>query len=252
MSQRTCPRCGATVEAGDEFCSLCGLQLPWAGERARPDIFGEAAYADEARLRPAKPTVKSAPPVRTPALKKCPNCNASVRDDLKFCPNCGFNLEVARIRLRQRQQGAQGSYSRKEFFSFEGYEIEGVPMTSLMLVIWAVWCFGVAAASFLQLIQPQLPPPFSAVEAWGFNLVIGILSVLSAIGLLMVIRPLFYVILALVLLELPVSLMQLFATPTNPSSAWENFATGLIGLFIVIGLTIQLLRIHKYFIGTGV
>lgn len=261
MSQgRTCPRCGATVGVEDEFCSLCGLPLPMAGktiggleEPAKPDVF---EYATE---KPA--TRKPAPPKRTIVLKKCPNCNIPVREDLKFCPNCGFNLEVARMRLRKRQQGVEtGTYTRKDFFSFEGYELEGVPMTAIMLIIWGVWNFGMAVMSSLGWIHPQLPPGLSVIPPAVFNSVIGVLAILSAIGLLMVIRPLFYVILALVFLEIPVSLMQIMyaasGSPRTPSETgtpvFENFAAGLVGLAMVIGLTLQLLRIHKYFTGTRV
>lgn len=264
---RTCPRCGATVGVDDEFCSLCGLSLPKAktmegfeeAEPVKPDVFGEYAPVKPVSRKPG--TVKPAPPRRTIVLRKCPNCNTPVREDLQFCPNCGFNLEVARMRLRKRQQGVKTkTYSRKDFFSFEGYELEGVPMTALMLIIWAAWNFGVAVMSSLGWIQPQLPPGLSVVPPVVFNTVIGVLAILSAAGLLMVIRPLFYIILALVFMEIPVSLMQIMyaasGSPQTPSPTgtpvFENFATGLVGLAMVIGLTIQLLRVYKYFTGTRV
>ncbi len=274
---RICPRCGAAVSEDDEFCSLCGLRLPKPGPE---EVFEEAVesrrdsteeYVPEkppvkkpvktiekpVQRRPA--AVKPAPP-KTVVLKKCPNCNTPVREDLKFCPNCGFNLEVARMRLRMKQQGVKQTYSRREFFSFEGYQLEGVPMTALMLIIWAVWNFGVAVVSSMGFIQPQLPPPLSIVPPAVFNTVIGVLSILSAIGLLMVIRPLFYIVLALVLLEIPVSILQIIYAASPPSTSpspigtpvFENFAAGLVGLVIVIGLTIQLLRVHKYFTGVSV
>ncbi|MEM3958165.1 MAG: zinc ribbon domain-containing protein [Thermoproteota archaeon] len=277
MSQgRTCPRCGAAVSEDDDFCSLCGLRLPKPGPEevfeetveSRPESPAEYAPEKPPVKKPVKPVekpvqrkpaaVKPAQP-KTVVLKKCPNCNTPVRDDLKFCPNCGFNLEVARMRLRMRQQGVKQTYSRKEFFSFEGYQLEGVPMTALMLIIWGVWNFGVAVVSSMGLIQPQLPPPLSLVPPAVFTALIGVLSILSAIGLLMVIRPLFYVILALVLVQIPVSIMQIVystSAPTGPTGTgtpvWENFAAGLVGLVIVIGLTIQLLRVHKYFTGVTV
>lgn len=264
---RTCPRCGAAVGVEDEFCSLCGLPLPKAektmggfeeAEPVKPDVFGEYAPVKPVSRKPG--TVKPAPPKRTIVLKKCPNCNTPVREDLKFCPNCGFNLEVARMRLRKRQQGVETrTYTRKDFFSFEGYELEGVPMTALMLIIWAAWNFGIAVMSSIGWIQPQLPPGLSVVPPVVFNTVVGVLAILSAVGLLMVIRPLFYIIFALVFLEVPVSIMQIvYATsaPRNPSEigtpVFENFATGLVGLFIVFGLLAQLIRIHKYFTGTRV
>ena len=50
----TCPNCGSTVEAGDEFCSNCG--------------------------KPIKQT------------KTCPKCGATVADSKKFCPKCGEKL----------------------------------------------------------------------------------------------------------------------------------------------------------------
>jgi len=268
---RTCPRCGAAVGLDDDFCSLCGLPLPKAEEKiispeaepAKPDMFGEYAPPEP----PAPPTpakkpsrVKPAQPRKTVVLKKCPNCSSPVREDLKFCPNCGFNLEVARMRLRLRQQGVQKpSYSRREFFSFEGYQLEGVPMTALMLIIWAVWNFGVAVMSSLSVIQPQLPPLISIIPPAVFFTLIGVLSILSAVGLLMVIRPLFYIILALVVVEIPVSIIQMFYATSGPTASspigtpiFENFAAGLVGLVIVIGLTIQLLRVHKYFTGVTV
>jgi len=268
---RTCPRCGAAVGLDDDFCSLCGLPLPKAeetvvgaeAEQAKPDMFGEYAPLElPPPPTPAKPKpsrVKPAQPRRTVVLKKCPNCNTPVREDLKFCPNCGFNLEVARMRLRLRQQGVKPSYSKREFFSFEGYQLEGVPMTALMLIIWAVWNFGIAVASSMGFIQPQLPPLLSMVPPAVFNTIIGVLSILSAVGLLMVIRPLFYVILVLVVVEIPVSIVQIFYATSGPTASspigtpiFENFAAGLVGLVIVIGLTIQLLRVHKYFTGVTV
>jgi RNA polymerase subunit RPABC4/transcription elongation factor Spt4 len=274
---RTCPRCGAAVSEDDDFCSLCGLRLPKPGPE---EVFEEAVESRRDSTEeyvPEKPPVKKpvktiekpvqrkpaavkpAPP-KTVVLKKCPNCNTPVREDLKFCPNCGFNLEVARMRLRMKQQGVKQTYSRREFFSFEGYQLEGVPMTALMLIIWAVWNFGVAVVSSMGFIQPQLPPPLSIVPPAVFNTVIGVLSILSAIGLLMVIRPLFYIVLALVLLEIPVSILQIIYAASPPSTSpspigtpvFENFAAGLVGLVIVVGLTIQLLRVHKYFTGVSV
>lgn len=258
MSQeRTCPRCGATVGLDDDFCSLCGLRLPKArvseepGRRAERAVLEDYAPVEKA---PRRPAAAKPPPVRTVVLKKCPNCNTPVREDLKFCPNCGFNLEVARMRLRQRTQSVKAqSYSRKDFFSFEGYQLEGVPMAALMLIIWAAWNFCIAAMVFTGFVKPVLPPPLPSDDplvATVFGVVIGLLSVFSAIGLLMVLKPLFYVIIALIILEIPVSIMQLMqASASAGRYVWENFATGLVGLFIVIGLTIQLLRIHKYFTG---
>lgn len=257
MSQeRTCPRCGANVGLEDDFCSLCGLRLPRAkGSVEEPG--GGGVLADYGAIeKPVRKTPAVRPPsVRTPVLKKCPNCNTSIREDLKFCPNCGYNLEVARIRLRQRVQGVRTQeYSRKEFFSFEGYQLEGVPMTALMLIIWAVWNFCIAAMTFIEWVRPILPPPLPSdiMFATAFSITVGVLSILSAIGLLMVLRPLFYFIIALVFLEIPISIMQLMQAAAGGKWAWENFATGLVGLFIVFGLTIQLLRIYKYFTGASV
>ncbi|MDW8033999.1 MAG: hypothetical protein RMI79_03565, partial [Nitrososphaerota archaeon] len=117
--------------------------------------------------------------------------------------------------------------------------------------IWATWSFCVAAMAFIKWVDPVLPPPLPGGTefATAFSITIGVLSILSAIGLLMVIRPLFYFIIALVLIEIPVSIMQLMQAASGGRQVWENFATGLVGLFIVLGLVIQLLRIHKYFTG---
>jgi len=252
---RTCPRCGASVGLDDDFCSICGLRLPRAREPVEEpgeEIFGNVKKPVK---HGRKTSVAKPPPARAIVLRKCPNCNTPVGEDSKFCPNCGFNLEVARIRLRQRAQGvARQEYSRRDFFSFEGYQLEGVPMTALMLVIWAAWCFCVAAMAFVEWVQPILPPPLPSdtVVAAAFNIAVGLLSILSAIGLLMVLRPLFYFIIVLVLVEIPVSIMQLMQAASGGRQVWENFATGLVGLFIVTGLTIQLLRIHKYFTGARV
>lgn len=254
--ERTCPRCGANVGLEDDFCSLCGYRLPRTKEPTE-DQGGRGVLGDyEPVEKPVKkpPAVKP-PPVRTVVLKKCPNCNTPVREDLKFCPNCGYNLEIARIRLRQRAQGIKTQeYSRRDFFSFEGYQLEGVPMTALMLIIWAAWSFCIAAMTFIEWVQPILPPPLPSDTMFAavFNIIVGMLSMLSAIGLLMVIRPLFYFIIALVLIEIPVSIIQLMGAASGGKQVWENFATGLVGIFIVFGLTIQLLRIHKYFTGVRV
>ncbi|MEM2051282.1 MAG: zinc ribbon domain-containing protein, partial [Thermoproteota archaeon] len=108
MSQgRTCPRCGAAVSEDDDFCSLCGLRLPKPGSEEvfeetvekRPESPGEYTPEKPPVKKPVKPVekpvqrkpaaVKPARP-KTLVLKKCPNCNTPVREDLKFCPNCGF------------------------------------------------------------------------------------------------------------------------------------------------------------------
>ncbi|MEM1557740.1 MAG: zinc ribbon domain-containing protein, partial [Thermoproteota archaeon] len=233
--------------------SLCGLRLPKARETVEEPAGVEALGGYEPVEKTVrKPTVAKPTPTRTGVLKKCPNCNTPVREDFKTCPNCGFNLEVARMRLRQRARGVKTQeYSRRDFFSFEGYQLEGVPMTSLMLIIWAGWSFFVAAMAFIGWVQPVLPPPLPSdpTAATAFSITVGLLSILSAIGLLMVLRPLFYFIIILVLVEIPVSIMQLMQAAAGGRQVWENFATGLVGLFIVLGLTIQLLRVHKYFTG---
>jgi hypothetical protein len=245
------------VGPDDDFCSLCGLRLPKArvpgepsGRRAERAALEEYEPVEKA---PRRPTVAKPPPVRAVVLKKCPNCNKPVREDLKFCPNCGFNLEVARMRLRQRTQSVKKeSYSRRDFFSFEGYQLEGVPMAALMLIVWAFWNFCIAAMAFIGFVKPVLPPPLPSndlLTATVFSIVIGLLSMLSAIGLLMVLKPLFFFVIVLIVLETIVSIFQLMQAAAGGRTIWENFATGLVGLFIVIGLTAQLLRIHKYFTG---
>jgi hypothetical protein len=244
------------VGPDDDFCSLCGLRLPKArvpgepsGRRAERAALEEYEPVEKA---PRRPTVAKPPPVRAVVLKKCPNCNKPVREDLKFCPNCGFNLEVARMRLRQRTQSVKKeSYSRRDFFSFEGYQLEGVPMAALMLIVWAFWNFCIAAMAFIGFVKPVLPPPLPSndLPATVFSIVIGLLSMLSAIGLLMVLKPLFFFVIVLIVLETIVSIFQLMQAAAGGRTIWENFATGLVGLFIVIGLTAQLLRIHKYFTG---
>jgi hypothetical protein len=241
----------------DDFCSLCGLRLPGArGVAGEPSVEQAGRVLDEyAPIETGLRKPGGKPPVRRVVLKKCPNCNTPVREDLKFCPNCGFNLEVARMRLRRKTQGAVAqTYSRRDFFSFEGYQLEGVPMTALMLIIWAAWSICVAAMASIGWIQLTLPPPMPSepLAITVFNILVGVLSILSAIGLLMVLRPLFYFVIILIVLEVPVSVMQLMQAATFGGQVWENFATGLVGLFIIFGLLIQLLRIHKYFTGTRV
>lgn len=67
---RTCPRCGAVVYDGDNFCMGCALPV---GEMGAPDKEGP---------KPEETTVPAA----------CPACSAPVTGEMAFCSNCGTKL----------------------------------------------------------------------------------------------------------------------------------------------------------------
>ena len=56
-----CPQCGAEVQMGDSFCSLCGMRMPM------PEI----------------------PQVNMDDLVRCENCGGLVKKGTRFCTSCG-------------------------------------------------------------------------------------------------------------------------------------------------------------------
>ena len=66
---RQCPKCGALVPAGMQFCGSCGASM--------------APPAPQAQPAPAAATVP------------CPKCNGPVPTTSKFCPNCGAAMAQA-------------------------------------------------------------------------------------------------------------------------------------------------------------
>jgi hypothetical protein len=66
----TCPDCGTTVAADDNFCADCGANL------------------DE---------------LDSPTLAECPGCGGEVDEDDSFCATCGEDLDAAREALQSAQ-----------------------------------------------------------------------------------------------------------------------------------------------------
>jgi hypothetical protein len=190
----------------------------------------------------------------------------------KYCPNCGFNLEAAAKRLAAPKGAASAARDlyfgeKRKFFSFEGYQLEGVGNLAILLIIWGVWDIAAAILS--------LPLPTQAggriVVLWfpgGFDsstsilpivvfLALGAVLVLVALGLLLVKSEFFWIGVATSLILVPLSLFMIIhglsggPFPTSPTGThqMDNIMMGLVGLLVAAATLLQFLRTKKYFIG---
>lgn len=111
----TCPNCGATVAATDEFCGNCGTYLAWlkpepepaeaaavtpvepvpAASPSEPEPEQPHAVAPASPVRQRRP--RAAPPVAesTPDGPQCTVCGTVNPPGAKFCRRCGNSLAEA-------------------------------------------------------------------------------------------------------------------------------------------------------------
>ncbi|SIQ14374.1 double zinc ribbon domain-containing protein [Marinobacterium stanieri] len=83
MSNKQCPKCGASNSPLAVHCSACGSHL--SGNAAK-------AGSDPA----AKPTGQEAPATKPNNLTECPDCGNQVSLKATSCPHCGAPRETAR------------------------------------------------------------------------------------------------------------------------------------------------------------
>jgi len=193
---------------------------------------------------------------------KCPNCGYDLKAGVKYCPSCGFNVEVWLKRKAMPGKAGPSYYtSRKRFFSFEGYSLEGVTPAAVLYVIWGGWNLLMAVLAAWGQVKVFYP----VITGQGFEtttltlvvlVAIGLCLMLSAFGIMQVNSILYLLGIVALVVSLPLSILQIESAMnvTMPSSAigtgqYENLLGGFLGIMIsVIGL-IQSLRIRKYFFG---
>lgn len=190
----------------------------------------------------------------------------------KYCPNCGFNIEAAAKRLTAPKGSAATARDlyfgeKRKFFSFEGYQLEGVSNLAVLLIVLGVWDI---AASLLSSPLLTTPDGGRIVVLWlpgGIDsstsilptvtfLALGVILILVALGLLLVKPEFFWIGVATSLILLPLSLFQIihglngeFQISPTGTHQMDNIMMGLVGLLVAAATLLQFLRTKKYFIG---
>jgi len=262
--------------AGTRFCPSCGFRIE---ETAGPEPAGVARPASQGLLqriisrKPSTAEPQEGTQVRTASEftqpvaswpSKCPNCGFDLKAGVKYCPSCGFNVEVW-LKRRSLPGGktTPGYYaSRKRFFSFEGYSLEGVTPAAAMFLIWGLWNVlmgGLALGGQVKVFFPTSgPPPGFETTTLTLALLFGIgfFLVLSAFGLMQVNTILYVLGIIAMVVTIPLSLYQVSSAWTVQLTAtasgtqqFENLLTGFLGILISIVGLIQTIRIRKYFFG---
>ncbi len=247
---RKCPKCGSDVPVGMGFCPNCGTKI--VEPEARKEQPKQPAPGPAAP-RQAQAAPGEVPP--PPQIMKCPNCGTELGQGEKYCTNCGFNIEVWK-RRRTAQRADTGYYvTRKRFFSFEGYSLEGVTPAAAMYLIWGAWNIVLAGLSLFGQVEVFYPSPFDSVLASRIILIgLGIALFVAAFGLMRVNSPLYLLGILALIISVPLSVYQIFyslnaefvPTPSGTHQL-ENLLTGFLGILVsAIGL-LQTLRVRKYF-----
>jgi hypothetical protein len=196
---------------------------------------------------------------------KCPNCGFDLKAGVKYCVSCGFNVEVwLKRRAIPGNKGSPSYYtSRRRFFSFEGYSLEGVTTAAAMFLIWGLWNLLMSVLTLtgnVKIFYPLIsgPPPGFETTALtvGVLFVVGLALIISAFGLMQVNAILYILGVLAMIVSIPLCITQIASALTikvmsSPvgTSQLENLLMGLLGILIsFIGLT-QSIRIRKYFFG---
>jgi len=248
-----CPRCGTKLPVGTKFCPNCGLRLD-SKKMEKESIFEQE---EEKKLNFVKEEIKVAQKqAQNKWPENCPNCGFPLSEGEKYCPNCGFNVEVwVRRRAGEKLETVAYYTTPKKFFSFEGYNLEGVTPAAVMYLIWAFWNLLMAVLVYLG--QTKLFLPFSDPTLQIVFLVfIGIALILAAFGLMQVNSILYLLGIIVLTISIPFGIIQISASLNLPLEAsstgthqMENLLMGFLAIMIsTIGL-IQTLRIRKYFFG---
>jgi len=277
---RDCPRCGASIQGDLKFCPSCGYRLD-ESPKAEQVPAGTARTASQSilqRLVPRRPQPSGQAPGGVPRVRtasefaqpvanwptKCPNCGFDLKAGVKYCPSCGFNVEVwLKRRTIPGNKGTPSYYtSRKRFFSFEGYSLEGVTPAAMMFLIWGLWNLLVSVLALtggVKVFYPiSGPPPGFQTTALtvGVLFVIGMALLFSAFGLMQVNTILYLLGVFAMIISIPLSIAQiasaltvgLVSGPTGTGQL-ENLLMGFLGIMISFMGLVQSMRIRKYFFG---
>ncbi|MGQ9513626.1 MAG: zinc ribbon domain-containing protein [Thermoproteota archaeon] len=266
---RVCPRCGATVGETARFCFSCGQTLTTTTPPPTTSItkqFQQPKTRKALQPTAAPPSTITQPPPPPPQITKCLNCGKVVTPGTKYCPSCGYNIEAASKRLSASKSQTKGLYfgEKKKFFSFEGYQLEGVGNLAILLIVWGVWDIAAAILSLIEqtggrivvLWLPFVPDSSESFLPTAIFISIGALLILIALGLLLVKPFAFWMGMVVSITLIPLSLFQIIhglrgefpKTPTG-THQMDNIMMGLIGIMVAAATLLQFLRTKKYFIG---
>jgi len=269
------------LNEGARYCASCGQPFVAKPAATAPPPQaaqvrkGEPIVPPQAPPRTQKPAQATQPVRRTvvpppppPRISKCPNCSKDVTPNTKYCPNCGFNMEAA-IKRMSTQRGAAAPRDlyfgeKRKFFSFEGYQLEGVGNLAILLIVWGVWDVAAAILSLIsqtggRIVVLWLPGGLDSATSIFPTVVflaLGVVLIMVAFGLLLVKPPFFWIGIATALVLVPLSLFQIIhgltgEFPTSPTGThqMDNIMMGLVGLMVAAVTLLQFLRTKKYFTG---
>ena len=97
---KVCTNCGAQLQEGIAFCTNCGMpvkeEMAKSVSLEKPEIQPGGVYAQPVQ------TAKSIPPVQPEPIQEdaknsaknvCPNCGATLADNVRFCVQCGTEVK---------------------------------------------------------------------------------------------------------------------------------------------------------------
>lgn len=175
----------------------------------------------------------------------------------------------AAIKRMSTQRGAAAPRDlyfgeKRKFFSFEGYQLEGVGNLAILLIVWGVWDIAAALLSIIpqaggRVVVLWLPGGLDSATSIFPTVVflaLGAVLIMVAFGLLLVKPPFFWIGIATALVLIPISLFQIihgltgeFVTSPTGTHQMDNIMMGLVGLMVAAVTLLQFLRTKKYFAG---
>jgi len=153
---------------------------------------------------------------------------------------------------------------KRKFFSFEGYQLEGVGNLAILLIVWGIWDVTAAILSLLsqgggRIVVLWLPGGLDSATSilpTVVFLALGFVLIMVAFGLLLVKPPFFWVGIATAIALVPLSLFQIihgvtgdFQPTPSGTHQMDNIMMGLVGLMVAAATLLQFMRTKKYFIG---
>lgn len=97
---KVCTNCGAQLQEGIAFCTNCGMpvkeEMAKSVSLEKPEIQPEGVYAQPVQTAKSIPPVQPEPiqeEMKNPAKNVCPNCGATLADNVRFCVQCGTEVK---------------------------------------------------------------------------------------------------------------------------------------------------------------
>lgn len=102
---KVCTNCGAQLQEGIAFCTNCGMpvkeEMAKSVSLEKPEIQPEGVYAQPVQTSQPVPPVQPEPiqeeviekQWENPTKNVCPNCGATLADNVRFCVQCGTEVK---------------------------------------------------------------------------------------------------------------------------------------------------------------